>query len=329
MGTANGVHPNAVPILIAVILAPESPNWLVQNDRIDDARQALRRLTSSKVTPEMIEEKIIMIKHTNELEIQMGAGTSYIDCFKGTNLRRTEISCVVWACQVFCGIWFGGNVVYFLQLAGGFSAEQSFNFGIGTSVLALVATGCAWFLLQRIGRRTLYLTGLSVMFTVLLIVGFLGIPGISAALGYASGALMMLFVVTYDLTVGPVCYCLVAEIPSTRLRIKTVVLARNAYNIASLCANFLNPPILNPTAWNLRGKGGFVWCGFCLLCLVWCFFRLPEPKGLSSGELDVLFENRVSARRFKHVETDPFRSDNLMIGPDEGTINRENFPEKV
>ena len=39
----------------------------------------------------------------------------------------------------------------------------------------------------------------------------------------------MCFVITYDLTVGPICYCLVAEIPSTRLRITTAVLARNAY----------------------------------------------------------------------------------------------------
>ena len=121
----------------------------------------------------------------------------------------------------------------------------------------------------------------------------------------------MCFVITYDLTVGPICYCLVAEIPSTRLRIKTAVLARNAYNIASICANFLNPPILNPQAWDLRGKGGFVWCGFCLLALVWSYFRLPEPKGLSSAELDVLFENRVSARQFRNFTADPFRSEHL------------------
>jgi SP family general alpha glucoside:H+ symporter-like MFS transporter len=136
----------------------------------------------------------------------------------------------------------------------------------------------------------------------------------------------MLFVFTYDLTVGPVCYCLVAEIPSTRLRIKSVVLARNFYNIASIVANFLNPPILNPSAWNLRGKGGFIWCGFCLLSFTWTYFRLPEPKGLSAGEIDVLFEQKVSARNFSKVKADPFRSTNLKIAPEaEGVHVQEKY----
>lgn len=261
-----------------------------------------------------------MIRYTNELELQQNTGTSYLDCFRGTNLRRTEISCVVWVTQVFCGIWFGGSVAYFISVSGSFSPEQSFNLGLGSSALALVATMCAWLLCQHIGRRTLYLCGLSVEFTILLIIGFLGIPKISSAIGYATAALMMLFVISYGLTIGPICYCLVAEIPSTRLRIKTVVLARNSYNIASLCANFLNPPILNPLGWNLHGKGGFVWSGFCLSVLVWTYFRLPEPKGLSSAELDVLFENKLSARDFRRRNIDIFRSEHLRPDSEVETV---------
>jgi SP family general alpha glucoside:H+ symporter-like MFS transporter len=93
---------------------------------------------------------------------------------------------------------------------------------------------------------------------------------------------------------------------STRLRIKTVVLARNAYLIASLVANFLNPPILNPSAWNLRGKGGFIWAGICFCQLVWSYFRLPETKGRSAAELDVLFERNIPARKFRTTVVDPF-----------------------
>jgi SP family general alpha glucoside:H+ symporter-like MFS transporter len=149
------------------------------------------------------------------------------------------------------------------------------------------------------------------MFTILVIVGILGIPAPQPWIGWTSGGFMLVFVATYGMTVGPVCYCLVSEIPSTRLRIKSVVLARNAYNIASIVANFLNPPILNPSAWNLRGKGGFVWCGFCLSALIWSYFRLPEPKGLSAAELDILFEDGVSARNFRKVQVDVFARGNM------------------
>ncbi|KAJ5212462.1 uncharacterized protein N7498_004108 [Penicillium cinerascens] len=168
--------------------------------------------------------------------------------------------------------------------------------------------------MQRVGRRKLFVTGLGIMFTVLMLVGFLGIPShTSPGLSYSSAAFLLIFMFTYDLTVGPVTYCLIAEIPSTRLRIKSAVLARNCYNIASICANFLNPPILNPTAWNLKGKGGFVWAPLCLICFLWSFFRLPEPRGRTPTELDILFEKKISARKFSEFEVTPFRSNNFEV----------------
>ena len=292
-----------IPVIIGALLAPESPYWCVRHVHPELARKSLRSLASRGISDEHIDNILAMIAHTNELEKYSQAGTSYIDCFKGTNLRRTEIAVMAWVSQVFCGVWFGGSVTYFMQQAG-LSNANAFNLGIGNNCLALIATMCAWFVMTRVGRRTLYLFGLSTCFTLVIVVGFMGIPAPTAALGWASGAILMCFVVTYDLTIGPICYCLVAEIPSTRLRIKTACLARNAYNIASIGANFLNPPILNPASWNLRGKGGFVWCGFCFISLTWSFFRLPEPKGLTPAELDIIFENHIpqgSSRPSKQI----------------------------
>ena len=297
------------PILLGVLFAPESPAWLVKKGRLAEAKKSLRALTSSsKVSEEEINLTVSMLAHTDALEKTLLDGTSYLDCFKGPNLRRTEIACFVWIAQVACGIWFGGNVIYFLEQAG-FDPSKAFKFGVGQNAIALAGTILAWFVLQYAGRRTLFITGLAVMFSILMAVGFMGIPSPQEGLGWASGSLMMVFVLTYDLTVGPVCYCLVAEVPSTRLRIKTVVLARNAYLIASLVANFLNPPILNPSAWNLRGKGGFIWAGICFCILAWSYFRLPETAGRSAAELDMLFEQEIGARKFRKAEVDPFHGE--------------------
>lgn len=38
-----------------------------------------------------------------------------------------------------------------------------------------------------------------------------------------------------------------------------------------------------------------------------------EPKGLTYAELDVLFENKVPARQFRHAKIDPYRSDHLVV----------------
>ncbi|KAF2169426.1 hypothetical protein M409DRAFT_65095 [Zasmidium cellare ATCC 36951] len=301
-----------IPIIIGVLLAPESPWWLVRHDRIDEAKKALQSLVSKANTDYDVDRNIAMIIHTNAHEKAVSSGTSYKECFKGTDRRRTEIACAVWIIQVTCGTWFGGSVTYFMEQAG-LDPVQSFDLGIGHNLMGLAGTLAAWWILQYVGRRSLYLWGLFVMFWILVIVGFMGIPALSEAIAYATGALMFIFTFAYGITVGPVCYCLVAEMPSTRLRIKTVALARNCFNIVSIAANQLQNPLLNPTAWNLRGKGGFVWCGFALLSWVWTYYRLPETKGLSPGEMDVLFEQKVPARKFHSVKVDEFRADHLKV----------------
>lgn len=59
-------------------------------------------------------------------------------------------------------------------------------------------------------------------------------------------------------------------------------------------------------AWNWGAKAGLFYAGTNILCLVWCFFRLPETKGLLFGEIDLLFDNKVSARKFKCTKVDQF-----------------------
>jgi SP family general alpha glucoside:H+ symporter-like MFS transporter len=49
------------------------------------------------------------------------------------------------------------------------------------------------------------------------------------------------------------------------------------------------------------GLSGFFWGGFALLTFVWAFFRLPECKGRTYRELDVLFERRIGARKFREA----------------------------
>lgn len=44
-----------------------------------------------------------MIEHTNMMERQLKEGVRYRDCFKGTDLRRTEIVVLTWVAQVLSG----------------------------------------------------------------------------------------------------------------------------------------------------------------------------------------------------------------------------------
>lgn len=142
------------------------------------------------------------------------------------------------------------------------------------------------------------------MFLLMLAIGSCGLlPASNNASRWATGSLLVVFIFIYQSTVGPITYCLVAEIPSTRLRQKSVALARNVFNISSIVCNILTTQQLNVSAWDWGAKAGFFWAGSIALCLTWVFFRLPEPKGRSYAELDLLFERGVSARKFVGVSS--------------------------
>ena len=268
-----------IPIATAAYFAPESPWWLVRHGKIDQARASILRLTSKKNVNFNVEDTLAMMIHTNELEIQQTAGTSYWDCFKGVDLRRTEVTCVTWLIQQTSGSPMIGWATYSMEQAG-LSPNNAYSLGVGCSALGFCGTVLSWLLMPHFGRRTLYLWGQAVMFVVLMIVGGLGVPALSGSIGWASGAMLLILTFVYDFTVGPVCYSLVAELPSTRLRIKTVVLSRNVYNVMGIVIGTLQPHFLNPTGWNWRGKTCFFWGGLNLLGLIWTYFRLPEPKGM-------------------------------------------------
>ncbi|OXG71395.1 MFS transporter, SP family, general alpha glucoside:H+ symporter [Cryptococcus neoformans var. grubii Br795] len=231
-------------------------------------------------------------------------GTSYLDCFKGTNLRRTEIACFVWAAQILSGTSFANQPVYFFQQAG-FSTSDSFNLNLGAKGLAFIGTIGSWITLTYYGRRTVFVSGLGVLCLLLMLVGAVAIPAVhnqNAAFRWGQAALIILWIFVYDFTVGPVTYAIVGEASSTRLRSKTVGLARNLYNVTRIVAGFLYTYQVNPTGWNWKGKAGFFWGGTCLMAFIWAYFRLPEFKGRSFRELDLLFERRISARKFKDTE---------------------------
>lgn len=57
-------------------------------------------------------------------------------------------------------------------------------------------------------------------------------------------------------------------------------------------------------AWNWGAKTGLFYAGTNLLCNIWCWFRLPETKDRTFGEIDLLFHHRVHARKFKYTKVD-------------------------
>ncbi|KAK0649905.1 general substrate transporter [Cercophora newfieldiana] len=293
-----------IPILAGLVFAPESPWWSIRHNDRRAAKRSLLRLTARNQPGFNVDETLAMMEHTNAMEKQLKEGVTYRDCFRGVDRRRSEVVIGIWLVQTLGGQNIMGYFTYFLTQAG-MDPANSFSLSMGNSALGIVGTAASWFLMSRVGRRKIHFFGLCCQLVILFIVGCLSFSTTRASV-WAIGGLLILFTFVYDLGVGPVTYSLVSELSSTRLKAKTIVLARAAYNASNIFVNVMTNYQLSSAAWNWGARTAFFWAGTCFLSCVWVYFRLPEPKDRTYAELDMLFEQKVSARKFAETKVDPY-----------------------
>lgn len=252
-----------VPLFILAYFAPESPWNAVRRKKIDLARNSLQRLIDQGPDhAHEVECNLAYIVYTNEQEQAEIEGARLIDCFRGTNLRRTEIvsqtlplvtihllmhtqNCVVWAAQILCGNAILGYSIVFLEAAG-FSPYAALDLNIGLSACYIVGGMICWLLFPRFGRATIYMSGLTFMFFCLVAIGGLGFTTSKHA-ELAIGILLIVSTLANMITIGPVCYPIVAETPSGRLRYKTITIGRFVYNLTGIFSNSVTPHMISST----------------------------------------------------------------------------------
>lgn len=291
-----------IPLLC---FAPESPWHLVRKNRLEEAEASLRRLQTPDC-PVDPKQTLATIVYTNNLEEELSVGTSYKDCFKGFELRRTEIACICFMGQVMNGTPIAYNATYFYEQIG-LESKTIYNLNLGGYALALGGAFASWFfLMPYFGRRTIYLSGSGTMFVLLYLIGILTSWKEVGQVAEAQAYLTLVWKFTYQLSAGQLGWAIPAEVGSTRVRQKTVILARNAYYIIYVIGNVLQPYFMNPSAWNVGARTAFFWGTTALIFFTWGFFRLPETKGRTFEQLDVLFAKKVSARKFAKTDVDAF-----------------------
>lgn len=148
------------------------------------------------------------------------------------------------------------NSSYFFERVG-LATEITYSLNLGGVGLALLGTLVNWFFIMPFfGRRTAYIAGAATMASILIVIGILNTWVNRREIGLTQSALCLLWTFVFQLSVGQLGWAMPAEVSSTRLRQKTICLARNAYYITSVVASVFQSYYMNPTAWNLAGYTG-------------------------------------------------------------------------
>ncbi|KAH7368177.1 maltose permease [Plectosphaerella cucumerina] len=286
-----------VGFLLAFLpFSPESPWYLVRKGKKEAALKNIRKLFGANYDSE---KRLLAVEATVEAEsLNMNklAGVGFIDCFKGTNRLRTGISMGVFVCQHVVGIVFVlGYSTYFFQLAG-LDVAKSFDLGVGVTACGVAGNICSWFVVERYGRRPIFLGGMGGLAALLLLIGIMDVVPTAGA-GWVQAGSTVVYAFVYFMTIGAMAFAILGEVSSTVLRAKSMALATATQAIMGIIMSFAIPYMVNPDEGNLKGKVGFIFGGLSLFGLVGAWFLVPELKGKTFDEIDRLFAAKVPPRK--------------------------------
>ncbi|KFZ01804.1 hypothetical protein V500_00613 [Pseudogymnoascus sp. VKM F-4518 (FW-2643)] len=289
------------PLAILLFIAPESPWWLVRKGRLAEAEKVVKRLGRASANDNPA-DAVAMMRRTIDLE-KSEKQPSLVELWKGTDRYRTLIVCGVYASQNLTGNLIANQAVYFFKQAG-MADNTAFALGLITSALQWIMVMLSWVLTTYLGRRTIYVYGQFINCAFLIALGIAASVGRSTAASNAQASLGLIVSVLFCLGPAPASYVIIGETSSVRLRPLTTGIGRGAYYLVNIPCIFLSSYMLNDDKWNLGGKSGYIWAGTAFVCTVMAWIWIPEMRHRSFREIDILFQRRVPARKWKQTVID-------------------------
>jgi sugar porter (SP) family MFS transporter len=265
----------AVLLFTGMLFQKESPHWLIRQDRIDEARDVLKRVRNS----DDIEDEIRDVQEVSRKQ----AGVRELLSPKIRPLLFVGVLLAVF--QQITGI---NTVIYYAP-----TLLQGAGFGNSAALLANVVNGAvnvgmtivAIWLLDRVGRRPLLLSGTAGMAVGMAITAcsFLGGEHLHGALAIVAVAGLLIYTGSFAIGLGPVFWLLIAEIYPLRIRGAAMSVA----TMANWGANFVVTISFLTLLTAIDGVGVFFLFGFLTLVALAYFWRkVPETKGRSLQEIE-------------------------------------------
>jgi len=273
-----GVVP-AILFAIMILPAVESPRWLMKMGRRDQAVSVLAKINGADAA------------HNEALAIEnsLAAEKGHISELFTTFRRPLLLGIMLAGLQQVSGITPLFSFLPEIFRAAGTATGDAFFHSVLVSLINLLFTLFALWLVDRAGRKTLILAGTAVQFVSLALVGwFYHIHGS----GLAVLIFVMSFVAGHAFGNGVACWVIISEIYPTKVRGRGMSIATTALWLVGYAGNQLFPIMQK-----VLGSDGTFWCfsGGALLTIILVGWLVPETKGRSLEEITELWTEQKSA----------------------------------
>jgi MFS transporter, SP family, arabinose:H+ symporter len=261
-----------VPALLfggMILPAVESPRWLMKVGRREDAIRVLTNINGSEIAA----------REAAEIESSLATEEGHISELFTSFRRPLLLGIMLAGLQQISGITPVFSFLPEIFRAAGTATGDAFFQSVLVSLINLLFTLFALWLVDRAGRKTLILVGTAVQFISFALVGWFYHVHAS---GLAVLIFVMSFVAGHAFGNGVACWVIISEIYPTKVRGRGMSIATTALWLVGYLGNQLFPIMQK----NLGSDGTF-WCfsAGALLTIILVAFLVPETKGRSLEEI--------------------------------------------
>ncbi|KAI3584182.1 general substrate transporter [Fusarium oxysporum f. sp. albedinis] len=273
------------------LMCSESPRWLISIDQTEEARVILAKIhAGGDATSPLVQYEFAEIQATIAAESATHEAASYAEMLSTRSNRwRTFITITLG----FFAQWTGNGVVSYdlplvLDTVGITSVKDQTLISGCLQIWNFIFSVAASLLIDRLGRRMLYISSFFIMF-----IGFATIIGLSgsfastgaSATGLAVIPFLFIYFAGYDISLTPLLLAYPVEIWPYRLRGRGLSLVWISTVLAIIFNVFVNPIALAAIGW----KYYFVFTAIILAYGAVSYFFYPETCGHTLEQMAVVF----------------------------------------
>jgi sugar porter (SP) family MFS transporter len=291
----SGTLPSLLFILL-LLRIPESPRWLIEAGQMEQARSILVQVSGE----EFAQTELSSIQQN--LSVETGSwGQLLSPAWRVPLVTGILLAILQQVTGINVFMYFGTTIFKNMSASTGVDAGMLQQIIIGGA--SALATVVAIATVDRWGRKPLMLLGATGMGLSLFSMAVMAQVQLNpAASSQWMLLLILLYVVCFGLSVGPVTWVILSEIYPTAVRGRAMGLATFFLWMADYLVTQTFPMMDAPDSWLVSHFNHafpfYIYALFCLALIAIVCFLVPETRGRSLEEIEQSWSKR---RNFSHI----------------------------